>query len=303
VARSSLGTAAVTCASCGAKIREDRLRCLRCGQTLAAPLPGGTPSAFPTWLVAAAAALIAATIVAVVAGQRAVVHRAAPVEPQAVAPRPHPEAATPAAAPRPQAAVAATGRDVSGTGLAAYAAGDLGTAMERFKEAVALAPNDTEALNNLGQLLVRDGRPAEAIPYFDKAIAALPTEWAYRFNRARAFAVMEQWDQAVAGYRDALAVFPEDYVTYFNLAKALQKQGELAGAIEAFEHAIRLAPGQADFHLSHGLALEAAQRPRDAANAYRRYVELADAGPEADKVKGRIALLDGPAAAPRSEQP
>ena len=78
----------------------------------------------------------------------------------------------------------------------------------------------------------------------------------------------------------------------FNLARALQATGDMPAAIAGFERAIQLAPGQFDFHLAHGLALEAAERPREAATAYRRYLALAPASPEADKVKARIPLLE-----------
>ena len=82
----------------------------------------------------------------------------------------------------------------------------------------------------------------------------------------------------MAGYRDAARLFPGDYVTAFNLARALQSNGDLAGAIGEFERAIALAPGESDFHLSLGFALETAGRPRDAAAAYRRYLELQESG-------------------------
>jgi tetratricopeptide (TPR) repeat protein len=156
---------------------------------------------------------------------------------------------------------------------------------------VAADPNNPDALNNLGQLLVRTGRARDAIPHFDRAIAVAGSVWAYHFNRARAYAQLEQWSTAIAGYRDAARLFPDDYVTEFNLAKALQANGELDAAITGFERAIALAPGQPDFHLSHALALEAAGRPADAASAYRRYLELEEAAPAAEKIKERIAAL------------
>jgi tetratricopeptide (TPR) repeat protein len=181
--------------------------------------------------------------------------------------------------------------DVSRDALAAYDRGDQAASLAQFQAAVDADPNNPDALNNLGQLLVRTGRARDAIPYFDRAIQVAGTVWAYRFNRARAYAQLEQWSIAIAGYRDAGRLFPDDYVTEFNLAKALQAHGDLEAAITGFERAIALAPGQADFHLSHGLALEAARRPAAAAAAYRRYLELEEAAPAAEKIKERIAAL------------
>ena len=64
------------------------------------------------------------------------------------------------------------------------------------------------------------------------------------------------------------------------------------------EKAIALAPGQSEFQLSYGLALEAAARRQDAVAAYRRYLELEPASPDAEKVKAHLAQLESPAAAP-----
>jgi tetratricopeptide (TPR) repeat protein len=139
---------------------------------------------------------------------------------------------------------------------------------------------------------VRAGRTREAIPYFDRAVAAADAVWAYHFNRARAYSELKEWSRAVAGYRDAARLFPEDYVTAFNLARALQSNGDLPGAIAQFERAIALAPGQPDFHLSLAFALETAGHPGHAAAAYRRYLELEESGPQAEKIKARIAQLE-----------
>jgi tetratricopeptide (TPR) repeat protein len=275
-------------------VRGDRPRCTRCGEPLVAEETVlEQHAALHGKMIAVAGAVLGGVVLAgVVATQWATpeVTAAAAAPVRAVGRR---------QAPAPAARRVVSSIDARRPGEAAYNRGDVGGALESFQQAVAADPRDPEALNNLGQVLVRQGRALEAIPYFDRAIAVVPDSWAYHFNRARAYAVLEQWGQAVAGYRDARKLFPEDYATQFNLAKALQRSGDLPGAIEAFERAIELAPGQADFHLSHGLALEAASRPKDAAAAYRRYLELAEDAPEADKVKGRIALLEGSPAGTR----
>ena len=297
MARRSIAQA-VTCASCGAKGREDRVRCLRCGEPLvAAAGDTGRRSVNVSTLLVGAAALTALALVGLAA-------RPSPVPPKQEQP-PLAVKATPAPAVSAVESRAARedvrpgpviSRDAITLGQVAYAAADVPAAVAHFQRAAELNPADSEALNNLGQALVRAGRPAEAVPYFDRAVAIGPTNWAYRFNRARALGEMGQWSDAAEGYRDAQRLFPDDYATEFNLAKALQRSGDLTAALGAFERAIALAPGQPDFHLSHGLALEAAQRPKEAAAAYRRFLELADASPETDKVKGRLAQLEGPAA-------
>jgi tetratricopeptide (TPR) repeat protein len=182
--------------------------------------------------------------------------------------------------------------DPSREGRAAYLRGDLSAAVERFTGAVAAEPRNADALNGLGQSLVRAGRAADALPYFDRAIAIEDDVWAYRFNRARAYGELGEWARAVAEYRAALRLFPDDYVTEFNLARALQADGRINEAVASFERAARLAPGQADFQAALGRALEAARRPREAAAAYRRYLELNPAEPSVDKIRARIGELE-----------
>ena len=88
-------------------------------------------------------------------------------------------------------------------------------------------------------------------------------------------------------------LFPDDYVTQFNLAKARQADGDLTGAIAAYGRAAELAPEQAEFQLWHGLALERGGQTADAAAAYRRFLELEPNGPQAEKVKARLAQVSG----------
>jgi tetratricopeptide (TPR) repeat protein len=186
--------------------------------------------------------------------------------------------------------------DFSRTGLAAYNGGDLVTAEAKLKAAVEADGQNAEALNNLGQVLVRAGKPSEAVAFFDRAIALSDGVWAYRFNRARAFAQMQDWSQAISGYNDALRLFPDDYATHFNLAKARESSGDLPGAVESYGKAAELAPGQGEFQLWYGRALDRSGRQQDAVAAYKRFLELEPDGPQAEKVKIRLAQLGEPSA-------
>lgn len=300
------------CAACGVHVREFRLHCGRCGRPLAFRSP--TPPAArrrPIGTLGIVAGCLALGGFALMfasglfsdapASENAGAGSGRPVQPRAAMPVSAPVAATAgtALAPAPVAAALDSRRD----GVAAYSRGDVSAALDEFTKAVQSHPDDPEARNHLGQMLVRSGRASEAIAHFDRAIGIADDRWAYHFNRARAYGEMKQWARAVAGYRDAARLFPEDYATQFNLARALQANGDLPGAIAAFQQAIQLAPGQADFRLSYGLALDSAQRPRDAAAAYRSVLELEPASPEAEKIKARIAQLEGAAPAPAATTP
>ena len=293
---------AIICASCGATIRADRARCLRCGEPLREASPAGAASSFnwrswPTLALVTSCVALAGVSLAYFGRATApasVSVRAAVAGSTVTAPVASPATTADVSASRAlQPDPVAVAFDNRRAGAVAYNLGDISGALAGFRAAADANPEDPIALNNVGQVLVRDGRAAEAIEYFDRAIALSPGTWSYRFNRARAYAEIKEWPRAIAGYREASQMFPGDYATEFNLAKALQANGDLAGAIAGFERAIALAPGQADFHLSYGLALEAVKRPAEAIAAYRRYLELEPAASDADRVKAHIAQLEG----------
>lgn len=181
------------------------------------------------------------------------------------------------------------GFDASRAGIAAYNSGDVAAAVTQFTAAVERDPNNADALNNLGQALVRTGRAREAIPYFDKAIGIENGVWSYHFNRAKAYGDLKEWGQAIAGYTDAARLFPDDYVTHFNLARALQSNGDLPAALQAYAKTSELAPGQADFHLWYGQALDQSGKRQEAAVEYRRFLELDPNASQAEKVRARLS--------------
>ena len=289
------------CQACGAKTKEGRLRCPRCGEVLhaAAPttptavaVPSGVPALYASYrgpLVLAGTVLSVIVLFVVIASQREPVAQSVTT---AAAP------AKPVAAPAPTSAPARPDPgflDAKTGGGTAYRAGDYVSALEQYKKAVSLNPNDGDALNNLGQLHARNGDPAAAIPHLQKAAQLYPSVWAYRFNLAHAHGRLGEWSQAADDYRQASKLFPDDYVTHFNLGMALHKTGNEEAAVSEFQKGAGLAPSEPSFHLSLGMSYERLNRAADAVKSYEQYLALSPSAPEADKVKARIEHLRNPA--------
>ena len=296
--------AAIICAACGAKTKEGRLRCPRCGETLVAAavetasLPAIDPAAlwsrFRGPLVIAGAAMSLGLLVLIVARTQLIEPLPAEVSstpPPVKAPAPPPVAVR-AVPPVPEPV---TSFDLDRAGAAAYHKGDFAGALERFEQAVDKNPDDPGAQNDLGQTLVRLGRPREALPHFVRATELNPTAWAPRFNLANAYGAMGEWGRAIPEYQKAGELFPDDYVTTYNLGLAYHKAGEEEPAVKAFERAIELAPGEPTFHLSLGISYEKLNRREDAAKAYEAYLEMAPEAADAAKIRAHIGDLRKPA--------
>ncbi|HSC28030.1 MAG TPA: tetratricopeptide repeat protein [Vicinamibacterales bacterium] len=288
----------ILCESCGAKIRGDRQRCPRCRALIR------VPDAAAAARRSRQLAIWAGSLVAVLAAGVGVLWATAESEPAAIPAASVPDPLAARRQPRGAAEQASVESDPrpaderpflepSGAGALAYGAGDYGTALEQFQAAVEKNPQDAESHSNLGQVLVRNGRPAEALPHFERAIEIIPDRWAYRFNRARAYGLLGRWEESIAEYRVAQRLFPNDYVTTFNLALALHKSGDDQAAVEQYLQAIVLAPADASFRFALALSYERLDRKSDAANTYEEYLRLNPSAPDAAQVRERIAQLTG----------
>ena len=286
---------ALTCPFCSAKIKKGRLRCPRCNELL----PTEDPAAAPPSVVAGyrdVAPIIGGVLsLAVLVVAVTLSTGTQPDVPPAAAPAPARVPAAKRSAPITDEAAALDKADPKYGGTAAYARGDVDTALKRYERAVQDNANDADALNNLGQVLTRMGRPLEAIPHFQRALSLYPHVWAYRFNLARAHGQSGNWRQAVEDYRVAATLNADDYVTHYNLGMALHKLGNEPAAITEYQKAIELAPGEASFHLSLGISYERLNRAEDAVKAYEEYLKMDPSAPGAEKIKAQIEALRKPA--------
>lgn len=185
--------------------------------------------------------------------------------------------------------------DDNAAASAAYASGDFESALRKYQDATARNPEDAEAHSNLGQVLVRLGRPAQALPHFDRAIELIQGRWAYHFNRARALKLLGRLDESIASYRTVQQLLPDDYATIFNLGQTLHLKGDETGAVQEYRKAIALNPEDGSFRLALGISLEKLQKRTEAAAAYGEYLRLSPQAPDAEKIKARIAQLNTPA--------
>jgi tetratricopeptide (TPR) repeat protein len=289
----NLNFKATNCPTCGAKFSAARRRCPRCHTALTVQDPAAA-AAFSRRLAQIATGILAGFLVLVAAlwlarDPEPSAAVAAPVDPfasrrPAVAPLAAPETALKASEDR-------AFLEPASQGALAYQSGDMNAALARYQEAIAKNPDDAESFSNLGQVLVRLNRPAEALPQFQRAMALIPDRWAYTFNMARALGLLKRWDEAVTMYRRAQTLFPNDYVTTFNLALALRKKGDLEAAAAEFEKAIALEPNDATFRIALGMTLEGLKKPVEAAAAYEEALRLAPEAPDADIVRKRITQL------------
>ena len=94
-------------------------------------------------------------------------------------------------------------------------------ARDSFERAIKLHASYPDTLpnawNNLGLLATREGRTAEAIPYFQEALRLSPDHLIALENLGNAYRQQKQWDEARRVLERAVAVGPQDPEANYSL--------------------------------------------------------------------------------------
>ncbi len=131
----------------------------------------------------------------------------------------------------------------------------LAEAASHYEAALKAEPNYAEAHNNLGAVLLKQRRFDEALAHYSAA-ARLRPEHLYYFNLANAQMDAGKPAEAVGNYQQALRLNPNSSQAHHNLGLALQEQGQAEAAMAEFRAALRLQPDyeSAEHNLANRLA-------------------------------------------------
>src|SRR6266403_539037 len=108
-----------------------------------------------------------------------------------------------------------------------------------FTHALAVTTDNWLAHNNLGYVLLRQGRTEEATAHFRAALAIKPGYMDAVNNLGDVLIRSDRAEDAIAHFSAALALHPDDPVTHYNLGNALAKRGDVDAAAREFAAAVR----------------------------------------------------------------
>ncbi len=118
-----------------------------------------------------------------------------------------------------------------------------------FTATVATVPSSAKAQHLLGNVLVRAGRPEEALAHFARALALLPERVEVRARVLRSVAVastrLGRYADARAALAPVLAAAPDDVATLRELAEVALAEGEVDEAAGHWTQVLALAPNDA----------------------------------------------------------
>ncbi len=149
-----------------------------------------------------------------------------------------------------------------------HRAGRFGEAEQLYRQAIAAAPRNADAMHALGALFLQTGRPDAADDTLRKAIALRPAA-EFQLTRANALLALGRPAEAAASARLVIRARPTSAAAYQVLGHALTDSFEAEAAIQAYRDALHLDPALPDLRNNLGTALRLAGRLEEAERELR----------------------------------
>jgi Tfp pilus assembly protein PilF len=165
---------------------------------------------------------------------------------------------------------------------------------ERFwTYTLAIDPTSSFARNNLGDVLHRQGKPAEAIEHFQQALYVQPDLVEAHINWGTALLQQGKPIEAIEHFQQALRIKSDSAGAHYNWGAALLQQAKPTEAIEHFRQALQIKDDYAGAHANWGLALAQLGQLAEAMEHYRQALQLQPDSAEAHINWGRARAQQG----------
>jgi Flp pilus assembly protein TadD len=138
-------------------------------------------------------------------------------------------------------------------------------AIEHFNEALKIDPDDAKTENNLGLALVKMGRLDDAELHYRRAVELDPRYFKAHENLGAVYLQTDRLDAAIASLKAAVEIQPSDAKAFNDLGVAFMRNGQVAEGLHAFQRAVSVEPSNAQYRRNLGQALLQQGRAEDAA--------------------------------------
>ena len=158
-------------------------------------------------------------------------------------------------------------------GLHFHKLSELDQALNWYRAAIAISPDDAEANSLLGLALAHAGRAEEGTSYLLRAVELEPAQLPFRFNLVQGLQQARAYDRAMAELSVILTREPANFLAWDLAGDIARAQGDSDGARAAWNRARQSRSDR------HGPRAQAGE-PGDRAVAFRRCTGAA--GPDRD---------------------
>jgi len=147
--------------------------------------------------------------------------------------------------------------------------GDHKGAERAYRRGLELAPDDAELRNALGWTLFQEGRPAEAVTEYERALAANPRHVKSHNNLALVLVELDRLEEAAGHFKTSLELEPKAEI-YSDLGFIMARLGKAEAALADYRKALELDPHCASAHFNLAVAFVQAGKLGEAESHYRK---------------------------------
>ncbi|MBF0380746.1 MAG: tetratricopeptide repeat protein [Magnetococcales bacterium] len=163
---------------------------------------------------------------------------------------------------------------LSNIGLALHSLGRINDSIEAYQQAIAIQPGHPQANYNLGNILKEQNNNTAAIEHYKVAISAQPNYLEAYDNLGILLKELRNFDEAVKYLNMALSIKPDNSITLYNLGSALYEQGNIAEAIECYKKAIVIDKNYYQAHHNLGTALQSKKELDQAIVSFKNAIRI-----------------------------
>ncbi len=170
-------------------------------------------------------------------------------------------------------------------------------ARDSFERAIKLHASYPDTLpnawNNLGLLTAREGRTAEAIPYFQEALRLSPDHLIALENLGNAYRQQKQWEDARKVLERAVAVGPQDPEANYSLGMVFAQLDDSDRAYDYLQRASKFRPGYPEALNNLGVLYLRMQRRDEAVASFEECIRVAPTFDQSYLNLARVYVLEG----------
>jgi tetratricopeptide (TPR) repeat protein len=184
-----------------------------------------------------------------------------------------------------------------GLGSVYLSQGKNAPARESFGRVIRMKPSYPgtmpNAWNNLGLLATREGRTADAIPYFQHALQLSPDYFIALVNLGSAYRQQKNWDEARRTFERALSEAPEDAEANYGLAMVFAQTNDTGHAEEYLRKAVEFRPGYPEALNNLGVLYLRTRRRDEAVASFEECIRVAPTFDQSYLNLARVYAIEG----------